>query len=122
MQTVLHLNRNVIQVVFSMSSEASYPPINAEQTPSDGEFPMIWENYTQIVAARQKMLQALLAFYLQKEEVIDILYEVETSLSLPHIPYVPKTAVGQNALTRYNSVVASYKNVLQRYKSVYNIA
>lgn len=103
----------------SSTPATSYPP--QEQTPSDGEFPQMWEHYSQIVALRQRMLQAMMAYYLQKEEGIEKLYETESKMGLPQIDYLPQTTPGKNALTRFNAVCSSYDKVMARFKSIYGL-
>ena len=104
---------------------SSYPPpaTTTESTPppSDGEFPQMWEHYSQMVALRQRMLQAMMAYYLQKEEGVEKLYETETKMGLPFIDYIPQTTPGKNSLTRFNSVCSSYDKVMNRFKSIYGL-
>jgi hypothetical protein len=102
------------------SSATNYPP-QEQPAPSDGEFPQMWEHYSQMVALRQRMLQAMMAYYLQKEEGIEQLYATETKMGLPHIDYLPQTTGGKNSLTRFNSVCASYNQVMDRFKSIYGL-
>ena len=98
-------------------SETQTPPATA----SDGEYPQIWEIHAQLVAARQRLLQALMAFYIQKDSCIEELFAVEQELGLPQFIYVPKTPSGQNSLMKFNSVAASYKKVFDRFKEVYEL-
>lgn len=92
-----------------------------DKTVSDGEFPQMWEHYGQMVALRQRMLQAMMAYYLSVDTCVEKIYETETSMGLPIIDYVPQTQPGQNALTKFNSVVASYRKVLDRFKNTYSL-
>lgn len=103
----------------SDSSSSAYPP--TAPTPSDGEYPQIWEHHAALLISRQRLLQALLAFYLQKDDCIQEIFDIEIKMGLPSFSYVPQTTAGKNALTKFNSVSASYANVLDRYKSVYGL-
>lgn len=101
---------------------SSYPPkTETETAASDGEFSQMWEHYSQMVALRQRMLQAIMAYYLQKEEAVEKLYQTEIKMGLPDIDYLPQTTQGKNALTRFNSVCSSYEKVMARFKSVYGL-
>jgi len=88
---------------------------------TDGEFPQMWEHYSQMVSLRQRMLQAILAYYISTDVAVEKLYETETKMGLPIIDYLPETVTGKNALTRFNSVCASYHKVLERFKSTYSL-
>ena len=89
---------------------------------SDGEFPQMWEHYSQMVTLRQRMLQAILAYYIQSDVCVEKLYETETKMGLPFIDYLPETVQGKNALTRFNAVAASYQKVLDRFKTTYSLS
>lgn len=102
-------------------SSSSYPPPAANDQPSDGEWPQVWENYGQMISVRQRMLQSIMAFYLAKSDIVEDLYEVERKLTIPEISHVPVTNAGKAALTKYNAIVESYNIVCQRYKSVYSL-
>jgi hypothetical protein len=115
---ILNINRCDVFPFFVMSS---YPPSSAEQQPTDGEWPQVWENYGQMIALRQRMLQSIMAFYLAKSDIVEDLFEVERKLTLPEISYTPVTTNGKNSLTKYNAIVESYNIVMNRYKSVYNL-
>jgi hypothetical protein len=88
---------------------------------SDGEFPQMWEHYSQMVTLRQRMLQAILAYYISTDVAVEKLYETETKMGLPLIDYLPETVQGKNALTRFNASCASYKKVLDRFKTTYSL-
>jgi len=101
---------------------AGISEVQEEKTASDGEFPQMWEHYSQIIALRQRMLQAMLAYYITVDTAVEKIYETETKMGLPHIDYLPETAQGKNALTRFNAVSASYSKVLDRFKATYSLA
>ena len=88
--------------------------------PSDFEFPQLWENYSLIVQSRQRMLQSAMAYYINADISVKALYDCEKKLGLPVIDYVPQTVQGKNSLTKFNSVCATYRNVLERFESSYN--
>jgi hypothetical protein len=101
-----------------MSSSPAYPPSEA---PSDGEYPALWEHFSQLVASRQRILQALMAFYVQKNDCIEELYKNETKMGLPSFEYLPQTVPGKNALMKFTSACDSYKNVMNRYKTIFEL-
>ena len=107
---------------FCLLSMSSYPPSETtEKQPTDGEWPQVWENYGQMIALRQRMMQSIMAFYLAKSDIVEDLFDIERKLTLPEFSYVPVTNNGKQALTKYNSIVESYNIVLNRYKSVYSL-
>lgn len=89
---------------------------------SDGEFPQLWEHYGQMLSLRQRMLQAILAYYIQTDICVEKLYETETKMGIPHIDYLPETVQGKNALTKFNAVISSYQKVLDRFKTTYSLS
>lgn len=91
-----------------------------EPEPTDFEFPQLWENYSQLLSQRQRMLQSVLAFYIAADPSVKALYECEIKLGLPHIVYIPKTQSGKNALQRFTSVCSTYTTILNRYKDTYH--
>jgi hypothetical protein len=101
---------------------SSYPPSEtSEKQPTDGEWPQVWENYGQMIALRQRMMQSIMAFYLARSDIVEDLFELERKLTLPEFSYVPVTNIGKQSLTKYNAIVESYNIVMNRYKSVYSL-
>ncbi len=92
---------------------------SSEPAQTDLEYPQLWENYSQIVTSRQRMLQSALAYYTSADESVKALYECEIGLGLPQISYVPQTQQGKNALNRFTAICSSYCKVLSRFKSTY---
>ncbi len=88
--------------------------------PTDYEFPQLWENYSQLLSQRQRMLQSALAFYISADASVKALYDCEIKLGLPHLDHVPQTQAGKNALHRFTSVSSSYTTILNRFKDTYN--
>lgn len=91
----------------------------SEPTPTDLEYPQLWENYAQIVMSRQRMLQSAMAYYVAADESVKALYDCEVGLGLPELDHVPVTQAGKNALNRFTSVCSAYSKVLGRFKSTY---
>lgn len=100
---------------------AGVQELQDDKTPSDGEFPQMWEHYSQMVALRQRMLQAIMAYYISTDIAVQKIYETETKMGLPFIDYLPETTQGKNALTRFNAVSASYTKILDRFKATYSL-
>lgn len=98
-----------------MSSSSSKQP-----EPTDYEFPQLWENYSQLLTSRQRMLQSAMAFYVSADISVKALYDCEVKLGLPVIDHVPETQQGKNALNRFTSTVSNYTTVLNRFKETYN--
>lgn len=88
--------------------------------PTDLEFPQLWENYSQLLSQRQRMLQSALAFYVAADPSVKALYDCEVKLGLPVIEHVPETQQGKNSLSRFTSVCSGYTTILQRFKETYN--
>lgn len=96
--------------------------MSAEKKPevTDFEFPQLWENYSQLLSQRQRMLQSALAFYISADVSVKALYDCEIKLGLPVIDHVPETPQGKTALSRFTSVCSSYTTILNRFKDTYN--
>jgi len=96
--------------------------MSSEKKPevTDYEFPQLWENYSQLLSQRQRMLQSALAFYIGADVSVKALYDCEIKLGLPVIDHVPETAQGKTALSRFTSVCSSYTTILNRFKDTYN--
>jgi len=87
---------------------------------TDFEFPQLWENYSQLLSQRQRMLQSALAFYIAADVSVKALYDCEVKLGLPYIDHVPETQQGKNALSKFTSTCSSYTTILNRFKDTYN--
>ena len=88
--------------------------------PTDYEFPQLWENYSQLLSSRQRMLQSAMAFYIGADISVKALYDCEIKLGLPIIDHVPETQQGKIALSRFTSVCSTYTTILNRFKETYN--
>ena len=95
--------------------------MSSEPTQTDLEYPQLWENYSQIIVSRQRMLQSAMAYYVSADESVKALYECEVGLGLPQIVYTPVTQQGKNALNRFTATCTSYSKVLNRFKSTYEL-
>jgi len=92
----------------------------SETTPTDLEYPQLWENYGLILSSRQRMLQSALAFYVASDDSVKALYECEVQQGIPKINYLPTTTQGKNALSRYTVICNTYTKVLCRFKDTYD--
>jgi len=86
----------------------------------DLEYPQLWENYCQLLAHRQRMLQSALAFYINPDSSIKALFDCESRLGLPYIEHEPKTEKGKAALAKFKDAIHSYTAILERFKHIYN--
>lgn len=93
--------------------------MSSEPAQTDLEYPQLWENYSQIVTSRQRMLQSAMAYYVAADVSVKALYDCEVGLGLPQIDYSPSTQQGKNALSRFTAACSSYSKVLSRFKSTY---
>jgi len=88
--------------------------------PTDYEFPQLWENYSQLLTQRQRMLQSAMAFYISADISVKALYDCEVKLGLPVVDHVPETQQGKTALTKFTSTVTNYTTILKRFKETYH--
>lgn len=91
----------------------------SEPAQTDLEYPQLWENYSNIITSRQRMLQSAMAYYTSADESVKALYDCEVGLGLPQINYVPQTQQGKSSLSRFTSICSSYCKVLSRFKTTY---
>jgi hypothetical protein len=89
--------------------------------PSDGEYPQLWEIHAQLVAARVRILQSIMAFYIEKDSMIEEVFAVELAMGVPVFVYVPQTAPGQASKLKFDSIVTSYQTVFQTFTEVYDL-
>lgn len=88
--------------------------------PSDMEYPQLWENYSQLLAHRQRMLQSAMAFYINADASIKSLFDCEVRLGLPFIDYKPQTEKGKISLEKFNMAILGYTTILKRFKDIYD--
>lgn len=67
------------------------------------------------------MLQSCMAYYVEADDSVRALYEAEVKMGLPVFDHLATTQQGKTACTRFNSVVATYKGMLDRFKGIYNL-
>lgn len=94
--------------------------VGKEEEPSDMEYPQLWENYSQLLAHRQRMLQSAMAFYITADDSIKSLFDCEVRLGLPFIKYAPQTEKGKISLEKFNMAILGYTTILKRFKDIYD--
>ena len=94
--------------------------VGKEEEISDLEYPQLWENYSQLLVHRQRMLQSAMAFYIKSDPSIKALFDCEVHLGLPYINYTAKTEKGETAFKKYTEAVNNYTTILKRFKDIYD--